>query len=93
MPYRDVWPEFEWMEIFITCKLAGFDERTGRLLIDSGLPPTGPSTAVRCARPRAVEAAESNLNRRRATSNISRIRSCVFRICLDSIFFLLIIAN
>jgi hypothetical protein len=32
MIYCDQWPEREWLEIFITCRLAGFDEFAGAFI-------------------------------------------------------------
>jgi hypothetical protein len=39
MAYRDVWgPELGWLEVFLLCRLSGFDERTARYFIDQGVP-------------------------------------------------------
>jgi hypothetical protein len=37
MPYRDIWPEFEWLEVLLLCKLAGFDP-FAVAFIDRGVP-------------------------------------------------------
>jgi hypothetical protein len=38
MIYTDVWLKPDWMQIFIDCKLGGFDERTAVLFIEAGVP-------------------------------------------------------
>ena len=38
MIYRDQWTKRDWMETFVTCRIAGFDERTAVLFIDAGVP-------------------------------------------------------
>jgi hypothetical protein len=38
MTYADVWLKPDWMETFISYRVAGFDESTAVLFIDAGVP-------------------------------------------------------